>query len=75
MRATQNNQFAALRRVYDNLEQLGRIINRGRVTVCGRLQGATPWKTTEKELILDDLIRRGIEKTKDPETFNKYFGG
>lgn len=75
MKQGKNAAFPVLRRQYDDLRQLGAIINRGRVTVCQRLSGASPWKATEKELILEDLIKRGIETEKSPATFSKYFGG
>ena len=75
MKATRYTTHAALRREFDTLEALGAIINRGETTVCHRLSGKTPWTATEKGLIIDDLIRRGVETARTPETFNKYFGG
>ena len=75
MKATRYTTHAALRREFDTLEALGAIINRGVTTVCHRLSGKTPWTATEKGLIIDDLIRRGVETARTPETFNKYFGG
>ena len=75
MKTTRYTTHAALRREFDTLEALGAIINRGETTVCHRLSGKTPWTATEKGLIIDDLIRRGVETARTPETFNKYFGG
>lgn len=75
MKTTRYTTHAALRREFDTLEALGAIINRGETTVCHRLSGKTPWTATEKGLIIDDLIRRGVETARTPETFKKYFGG
>lgn len=75
MKTTRYTTHAALRREFDTLEALGAIINRGETTVCHRLSGKSSWTATEKGLIIDDLIRRGIETDRTPETFNKYFGG
>lgn len=75
MKTTHYTNHAALRREFDTLEALGAIINRGVTTVCHRLSGKSSWTATEKGLIIDDLIRRGIETDRTPETFKKYFGG
>ena len=67
--------FATLRRCYDTLEDLGAIINKGRLATFRRLKGENDFTIREQGLILDDLIRRGIETAKEPETYIKYFGG
>lgn len=68
-------KHAALRREFDTLDALAAIIHKGKTTVCHRLSGKKPWTAYEKALIIEDLINRGIETEKNPETFKKYFGG
>lgn len=75
MKTTVYTKHAALRREFDSLEELGAIINKGVTTVCHRLSGKSSWKAREKALILDELMRRGIEAEKSPEIYEKYFGG
>ena len=74
MKIRDYSAFPQLRQQYDTLADIGEVINRGKTTVCHRLSGASSWKAKEKCLILDDLIRRGVETEKTPETFKKYFG-
>lgn len=75
MKTRDYTTHAALRREFDTLEELGAIIDKGETTVCHRLSGKTPWRAFEKSLIIDELIRRGVETEKSPDTFKKYFGG
>lgn len=73
MRAGTYDTFPLLRRSYESADQIGKIINRSRVAVLGKLrEGAFTQK--EKELIAKDLIDRGLEEdVKD--IIQKYFGG
>ena len=75
MKMCEFTTFAMLRLRYDRAEDIGKVINRGRVAVLQRLKGEIPWRPSEKELIIDDLIRKGIEKDKGPDVIEKYFGG
>lgn len=75
MRVGEYTTFAMLRLRYNRAEDIGGVINRGRVAVIERLKGKTPWKSSEKELIINDLIRKGIEKDNSPDVYRKYFGG
>lgn len=74
MRQTNNTSFPLLRRSYGSAAELGGIINRGRDAIFKRLKGDVPFTAREKELILNDLIRKGLESEKNPETYKKYFG-
>lgn len=73
MKVQAHNTFPELRRRYDSLDDLGRVINRTRVTVFRKLLNES-FTQREKELISNDLISRGIE-TGVKETIEKYFGG
>lgn len=75
MRVGEYTTFAMLRLRYNRAEDIGKVINRGRVAVLQRLKGEIPWRSSEKELIIDDLIRKGIEKDRSPDVIEKYFGG
>lgn len=74
MRTVKHNLFPLIRQNYDNLEELGNVINKGVTATWQKLKGERQWKSREKEMIIDDLIRRGIEAERSPETFEKYFG-
>lgn len=73
MKTQSHNTLPELRRAYDSLDDLGRVINRTRVTVFRKLLNES-FTQREKELISNDLISRGIE-TGVKETIEKYFGG
>lgn len=73
MRQTDRTTFPLLRRTYGSAAELGGIINRGRDAIFKRLKGDVPFTAREKELILNDLIRKGLETEKNPETYKKYF--
>ena len=73
MRVGMYSTFPQLRQVYNSAEELGEIINRSRVSVLNKLrEGAFTQK--EKELVVKNLIARGIESD-IKETIQKYFGG
>ena len=74
MKTGRFDTFPRLRRSYDTAEALGGIINKGRRSVLRKLKGDQRFTPTEQGLIIDDLIRRGLETDKEPETFEKYFG-
>lgn len=73
MKASTNNAFPELRRCYDRIDDLGRVINRKRTTVWKKLKGETEFTAGEMFLILRDLVARGIEETVEPATYKKYF--
>lgn len=73
MKPATNHEHARLRRCYDRIEDLGRVINRGRTTVWRKLKGETDFTAGEMFLILRDLVSRGIETTIEPATYKKYF--
>lgn len=75
MRQAEFNNFALLRRHYTNITELGNVINKCRCSTFQRLKGERQFSGREKELIIDDLIRKGLEVEKSPETYQKYFGG
>lgn len=70
MKASTNNSFPELRRCYDRIDDLGRVINRKRTTVWKKLKGETDFTVGEMFLI---LVARGIEETVEPATYKKYF--
>ena len=73
MRQAEFNNFALLRQTYRSIVELGVVINKGRCATFQRLKGERQFSGREKELIIDDLIRRGLEAEKSPETYKKYF--
>ena len=73
MKASTNNSYPELRRCYDRIDDLGRVINRKRTTVWKKLKGETEFTAGEMFLILRDLVARGIEETVEPATYKKYF--
>lgn len=73
MRQAEFNNFALLRQIYGSIAELGTVINKRRCATFQRLKGERPFSGREKELIIDDLIRRGLEAEKSPETYKKYF--
>ena len=74
MRQSNYTSFPLLRRSYGSAAELGGIINRGRDAIFQRLRGDVPFTAREKELILNDLIHRGLEAEKSPDIYEKYFG-
>ena len=73
MRQAEFNNFALLRQIYGSIAELGTVINKRRCATFQRLKGERQFSGREKELIIDDLIRRGLEAEKSPETYKKYF--
>lgn len=73
MKSATNNEHADLRRCYDTILDLGRVINRGRTTTWRKLKGETEFTAGEMYLILRDLVSKGIEQTIEPATYKKYF--
>ena len=73
MRQAEFNNFALLRQTYGSIAELGTVINKRRCATFQRLKGERQFSGREKELIIDDLIRRGLEAEKSPETYKKYF--
>lgn len=73
LRAGTHDTFPLLRRTYESADEIGKIINRNRITVFRKL-AYNEFTQRDKELIAKDLIDRGIEEdVKD--IIQKYFGG
>ena len=73
MKVAHFTTFPLLRQNYTTVTELGNVINKCRCSTLKRLNGELPFSGREKELIIDDLIRRGLEAEKSPETYKKYF--
>lgn len=72
MKVKKYDSLPLVRQYYETLDDLGRIINRSRVTVFRKLEKES-FTQREKELIADDLIRRNLSSGVK-ETIELLFG-
>ena len=72
MNARKYTSLPLVRQHYTNLDELGFIINKSRLTVFRKLKNNS-FTQREKEMIADDLIKRQVSSgTK--ETIEEFFG-